>query len=449
MVRLITALLLAAGLFASDRPNIVLIVADDLGWKDLGCYGHPVHRTPHLDQLAAEGLRLTDAYASAPNCAPTRAAILSGQYAPRTGVYTVGSSKRGKSKNRALIPVENRTDLDEGVVTLAETLQASGYRTACMGKWHLSKDPRDHGFDVNVAGTTWGHPKRYHSPYGNPFLEDGEKGEYLTDRLASEAASFISESTESPFFLYLPFYTVHTPIQPRKDRLAAVKDRVGDHHAAYAAMVEGMDEAIGVVLASVQARGIEEETLVVFLSDNGGHGRYTDMGPLSGSKGMMNEGGIRVSWIVHQPGTIPVGVSSVPQIGVDLYPTLCEAAGAALPAQPLDGVSLLDHWKGGKKPERDALYFHFPVYLQAYLPEQGNWRLTPSSAIREGRFKLIETFEDGELRLYNLAKDPAEANECSARHPDVVQRLHQKLARWREEIGAEVPTERNPEYEPK
>ena len=441
-------LLTLCSVAAAQRTNVVLMVADDLGWTDLGCYGHATHETPHLDGLAAQGLRCTHAYANAPNCAPTRAALMSGQLAPRTGVYTVGSPARGKTERRRLIPIENRTVLADEQVTLAEAFQAAGYATAVMGKWHLGDDPTTQGFDVNVGGLDWGHPKRYHSPYKNPRLEDGPDGEYLTDRLGEEAARFIGAHADEPFFLYLPFYAVHTPIQPRADLAAHYEGVEGVPHVGYAAMVTSTDQAVGRVLAALDEHGVADRTVVVFFSDNGGHAKFTSMAPLRGSKGQLYEGGVREPLIVRWPGRVAPGtVSDVPQIGTDLYPTLCAAAGVPVPeGKLLDGVDLVPLWTRGEAPAREALYWHFPAYLQGYLDIHGHWRITPSGSVRAGRWKLIERFETGALELYDVVGDVSEAHECSAEHPEIVARLHGMMKAWRAETGAPVPTELNPEY---
>ncbi len=451
------ALLLLAPLAAQvpSRPNLVLILADDLGYGDLACYGHPYHRTPNLDRLAAEGLRCTRGYAPAPNCAPTRAALMTGRYAPATGIYTVGTSKRGSASDRRLIPIPNRTVLEERWVTLAESLRAAGYVTGLFGKWHLGSDPRIQGFDEALAGGIQGHPKSYFSPYHLPALEDGPRGEYLTDRLGEEAAAFITRHAAEPFFLYLPFYAVHSPHQARPDLIARYSDRpVGA--ARYAAMVSALDEAVGRVLKALDAAGLSEKTLVVFLSDNGpyqppGAPDLQSAGPLRGGKGELYEGGIREPWIVRWPSRVPAGGEcAVPQIALDLYPTFCSAAGIGgeeLP--PLDGVDLLPLWCGGEAPERDGLFFHFPVYLESYSRadrRQGRWRETPSGALVTSRWKLIERFESGAFELYDLEADPGEGGECSARYPKVRARLAERLARWREAVGAPVPTEPNPLY---
>ncbi len=435
---------------ADSPPNIVLLYADDLGYGDLGCYGNALHETPVIDQLAAEGLRFSDAYANAPNCAPSRAALMSGQYAPRTGVYTVNSSARGKSKHRMLIPIENRPDLEGDVLTIAEVLQGAGYATAHVGKWHLGADPTEQGFDVNRGGSRAGHPKSYHSPYKNVPLDEGPQGEYLTDRLAQEACAFIAEHAEEPFFLYLSFYSVHTPIQGREDLVEHYRAKGLEGKAAgFAAMVGAVDEAVGCVLGCLEELQLEENTLVLFYSDNGGHGRHSDMGPLRGAKGMLHEGGIRVPLIARWPGRVAPGTTSAaPVIGVDLFPTFAELARAAVPEEKvLDGESLVPLLTNGDAPRREALYWHFPAYLEGSTQEQGRWRATPGGVIRCGDWKLIENFENGRLDLYDLARDVGETRDLAATQTKRALELLARLRRWRASIGAPVPTERNPEYE--
>ena len=431
-------------------PNIVLLLADDLGYGDLACYGSPVHRTPHLDALAAGGMVFTNAYANAPNCAPTRAALMSGLYAPRTGIYTVSGSARGKAKNRKLIPTPNRTDLDESFVTLAETLSGAGYTTAHMGKWHLGADPCSQGFDVNVGGNKAGSPRSYHSPYSNPNLEDGPEGEYLTDRMGREASEFIEEHSDDPFFLQLAFFSVHTPIQGRADLVETYGEVLSDSKdAKYAAMVTALDEAVGQVLATLAEQELLENTLVLFFSDNGGRSPWGDNGGLRGSKGMLYEGGIREPLIAHWPGKVSAGSRCLDSvIGLDLYPTLMELAGVSRePDQVLDGVSIMPCLRGEALEEREGLCWHFPAYLQGYLPSHGPFRTTPVGAIRRGPWKLMEFFEDGRLELYNLATDSAESNNRAAEEPEVVADLHGRMRAWRERVQAPVPTEANPEYE--
>ncbi|MEO2163499.1 MAG: sulfatase [bacterium] len=431
-------------------PNIVLLLADDLGYGDLACYGSPVHRTPHLDALAAGGMVFTNAYANAPNCAPTRAALMSGLYAPRTGIYTVSGSARGKAKNRKLIPTPNRTDLDESFVTLAETLSGAGYATAHMGKWHLGADPCSQGFDVNVGGNKAGSPRSYHSPYSNPKLEDGPEGEYLTDRMGREASGFIEEHADEPFFLQLAFFSVHTPIQGRADLVESYVETLSDSKdAKYAAMVTALDEAVGQVLATLAEQDLLENTLVLFFSDNGGRSPFGDNGGLRGSKGMLYEGGIREPLIAHWPGKISAGSRCLDAvIGLDLYPTLMELAGVPRGSdQMLDGVSIMPCLRGEALDEREGLFWHFPAYLQGYLPSHGPFRTTPVGAIRRGPWKLMEFFEDGRLELYNLVADSAESVNLAAEQPEVVADLHGRMRAWRERVKAPVPTELNPEYE--
>lgn len=439
-----------------SRPNIILIVADDLGWTDLGCMGSDYYETPNLDRLAREGMTFRQAYANAANCAPSRAALMSGQYAPRTGVYTVGTSARGKPHNRKLIPTKNRTELAASVVTLAETLRSAGYVSASVGKWHLGEGeecgPRAQGFDVNVAGSKAGHPKSYHAPYRNAALEDGPDGEHLTRRLGDEAVRFVTEHADESFFLYLPFFAVHTPIQPRTDLHARFRDKpAGERHtnAKYAGLIAGVDEAVGLLLDTLANLGLESRTLILFTSDNGGLGRVTSQAPLRGSKGMFYEGGIRVPLLARWPGVVSAGSSQeTPVIGVDFYPTLAEVAGAELPAQPLDGISFLPALRGRSIGER-SLFWHFPAYLEAGSKNaRSPWRTTPCGVVRRGSHKLIEYFEDGRIELYDLASDMGETNDLAAARPGIARSLHAELERWRNGIGAVVPSEPNPRYAP-
>lgn len=434
-------------------PNIVLIVADDLGWADIGCYGSELHDTPNLDAFAARGVRFTDAYANAPNCAPSRACLLSGLYGPRHGVYTVGSSARGKAEDRRLAPVPNRTDLDGGFVTIAEVLRDAGYATAIVGKWHLGEDPATQGFETNIGGTAAGHPSSYFSPYKNAALPDGPEGEYLTDRLTEEAVGFMRAHAEEPFFLYFPHYAVHTPIQGRADLVEKYRERAKDDprvKPGYAALVESVDESVGRVLDAIDELGIGERTLVVFFSDNGGHGIYTDNGPLRGSKGMLYEGGVREPLIVVGPGVTRAGdVEDAPVIGLDLYPTILEIAGVERPdGLELDGRSIapLLAAPGASDWQERPLFWHFPAYLEAYRRGGDSWRTTPAGSVRLGRYKLVEFFEDGRLELYDLEEDIGEVRDLVAGRPEEAARLHRVLRAWRERVDAPVPGEREPGY---
>ncbi len=465
MIRLLAIILItiaaAARADADAPPNIVFILADDLGWNDLGFMGSDYHRTPHLDRLAADGVTFMQAYANASNCAPSRAALLSGTYPPRTGVYTVSPAARGKKQNRAWIPVRNTPFLDGDVVTLAEVLRAAGYSTATIGKYHVGdldtpNDPRRQGFDVNRGGWKKGHPKSYRSPYANPALPDGPDGEYLTDRLTDEAIAWIEDRarTDAPFFLYLPYYTVHTPIQPDATRLAALEERPkGALHAnpKYAAMVESLDANVGRLLATLDRLQLADDTLVVFTSDNGGHRGVTRMN-LRGGKGTFHEGGLRVPLAVRWPGRIAPGRidATTPVMLFDFYPTLATLGGATLAdhPQPIDGVDLTPILTESAPLERDALFWHFPAYLEAYRRDQGAWRAVPCSVIRAGDWKLIETLEDGSIELYNLTADPRETTNRAADEPERVAHLRARLEAWRNETGAALPTKRNPAYRP-
>ena len=454
-------------LFADEtKPNIVLIYLDDFGWRDTGFNGSKFYETPNMDRIANEGMNFVNAYANAPNCAPSRACLMSGQYSPRHGIYTVGNSDRGKSKNRKLIPVRNQTILPASVPTLPESIQKAGYATCFLGKWHLGEQngtgPIGQGFDENFGGLTWGHPKGYFSPYRNPYLKDGPKGEYLTDRLTDEAIGFIKKQVDAkkrkPFFVCLSHYAVHTPIQAKKsitDKYSGKEPEDGQKNAKYAAMIESVDEGIGKIFEALKAKELSENTLVILYSDNGGYGGATDNSPLRGSKGMMYEGGIRVPLAMMWPNVIPKkSICKVPVIGTDLYPTLTEIAGGKLPDNhTLDGESIVPLMKGKSELERDAIYWHFPAYLQGKFKgaRKGErfFRTRPASAIRVGDWKLIEFFEDGGLELYNLAKDVGESNDLSNSETTKRDELHRRLKEWRKSVDAPVPTKLNPDFEEK
>jgi len=454
---LIAWLALATLVSAAKPPNIVFYFIDDLGWTDVSFMGSKYYETPHVDRLAREGMKFMDAYANAPNCAPSRACLMSGLYGPRHGVFTVGNSARGQSKFRKLIPIKNNTVLANRFVTIAEVLQKAGYVTATMGKWHLGTDPTTQGFDVNIAGKHWGSPSGggYHSPYRYPNLVAREKGEYLTDRLGAEACKFIETNKDKPFFLYLTHYAVHTPIQSKPALKAKYEKKkpVGGHkNAEYAGMIESMDDSIGAVQATLKRLKLEENTLVIFFSDNGGHGGVTSNAPLRGSKGMLYEGGIREPLAIKWPGvTKPGSTCHEPVIAVDFYPTLLEITGAKRPKNYLlDGVSLTPVLRDASAPlGRAALHWHFPCYLQGYTPRHGPFRTTPAAAIRMGDWKLIEFFEDGKLELYNLKKDLSEKNNLATKEPAKLKELHAAMLNWRRETKAPVPTAKNPDYDPK
>ena len=435
-------------------PNIVLIVADDLGWKDVGFMGSSYYETPNLDRLAREGMVFEQAYAAAANCAPSRACMMSGLYPTSHGIYTVGSSERGRSRTRRIIPVENITTLRSNYFTLAEALKDNGYRTASMGKWHLGEDPCTQGFDKNVGGDHRGHPGSYFAPYKGPELEAPD-GEYLTDRLTREALDFISKQEKQAFFLYLPYYAVHTPIQSKDSLEQKYLEKGGQNcqnHAAYAGMVDNLDANIGQLLDELDRSGLRENTLVIFTSDNGGIRDISCQDPLRAGKGSYYEGGIRVPLVFSWPNQIEQGIRlEDPVINLDFYPTLLDLTGQEFLPE-LDGVSLWPLLKGkGTLAERE-LYFHFPVYLQAYRAgfDDGRdplFRTRPGSVIRKGEWKLHYYYEDEGTELYNLAADPGERNNLASDLPEKTEELLILLREWLQREEAPVDFPPNPDFD--
>lgn len=437
---------------AEPRTNIVLILADDLGYTDVGCFGSKYYKTPHIDQMAKDGKRFTSGYTCGPNCQPTRAALMSGQYGPRTGVYTVGGIDRFDWRSRPLRPVDNVTQLPLEKRTLAESLKAAGYATGMFGKWHLGNSAESHpgkrGFDEAIVSAG------QHFDFKTDPKVDYPKGTYLADFLTDKAVDFLRRHQDEPFFLYLPHFGVHSPHQAKPDLIAKFKDQpaVGGHKdPTYAAMIASVDESVGRVLAALEELKVADRTLVIFSSDNGGVGGYdregikraggiTDNAPLRGGKGMLYEGGIRIPYVFRWPGKIEAGsVTEVPINTVDMYPTLLEIAGAKAPENyVLDGTSYAKLLTGDNNPaDRPPLYWHFPGYLGA---GEGNWRTTPVSVIRSGDWKLMEFFETNRLELYNLRDDLGETKNLADRMPDKVRELHTQLIDWRKNIKAPIPT---------
>jgi len=451
----------------SERANFVFVLADDLGWSDIGCYGSTFHETPHLDRLAAEGMRFTDAYAAAPICSPTRASILTGKYPARTDTteWFGGPQPTRYKRNTILRPAAYRSVMGLEEQTLAETMRDNGYATFFAGKWHLGRKgfwPEEQGFDVNKGGHSSGGPyggKKYFSPYGNPRLEDGPEGEHLPDRLASETARFIEANRGKPFFAYLSFYSVHGPFIAREDltrkyreknkpvdswgQEGANKVRLAQNHAVYAGMVEAMDLAVGKVLGKLKELGLDKNTAVFFMSDNGGVAtgpRVTSNMPLRGGKGWLYEGGIREPMIVRYPAVIQPGTEcSVPVTSTDFYPTILELAGiGALPEQHVDGVSLVPLLKGTATLPRKTIFWHYPHY-------SGGLGGRPAAAVRSGDWKLLEFFEDRRVELYDLRDDVEEESDLSQAHPDKVKELRGVLHEWQGQVDAKFPTP-NPGY---
>lgn len=442
---------------AAVRPNIILINVDDLGWKDVGFMGSHYYETPNLDRLATEGMVFLQAYAGAANCAPSRACLMSGLNTPRHGIYTVDNSDRGDARTRLLIPTPNTKTLADSIYTLAEMLRDNGYVTGTFGKWHLGDDPTTQGFRVNAGGSHRGNPGQegYFSPYKVDFLPDGPPGEYLTDRLTREAIRFVQQYQDTSFFLYLPFYSVHTPIMGKEllvEKFEHKPGADGQNRPDYAAMIASVDENIGRLLDEVEQAGLTENTVVIFTSDNGGVRAISSQHPLRAGKGSYYEGGIRVPLIVRWPRTITAGSrSEVPVTNLDFYPTLQSIIHAKKTSPLLDGEDILPLFYSQDLPER-VLVWHFPIYLQASPAgaEESRdplFRTRPGSIIRQGPWKLHEYFEDGGLELYNLEADPGETNNLVIEQPQRARVLHQQLKKWRKSMDAPVPSAPNPAHD--
>jgi len=468
--------LLAAGLFlaaASPAPaaprNVVVFFVDDMGWTDLGCFGSDLYETPHIDALAAQGVRFTQGYAACTVCSPSRAALLTGQYPAR--LHVTDFIPGHPFVNTPLAMPEWTKVLEQHHTTLAEILQAEGYRTIHAGKWHLAhrdragKDGRDtpdtenypehHGFDVNIGGNESGAPRSYFWPYGRgrtleerkdnsiyrTLPEGGEEGEYLTGRLATEVIRELdaTRAGEQPFFLHFSFYNVHTPLQARPDLLAKYEEKLKNEpdvrhaHPVYAAMVESVDEAVGRIMGKLEELGVAGETLVILTSDNGGlDPQATDNHPLRQGKGGIYEGGVRVPWIVSMPGAAAGAACQEPVITMDIVPTVLEALGVDVPGDlPLDGVSLLPLLADpGAALEREALYWHYPHYH--------SMGARPYSAIRMGEWKLIEHHGGRPVELYHLAEDIHEDENLATTETSKTALLLGRLHAWRQEVGAQM-----------
>lgn len=455
--------LLSCGRVERPLPNIVMIVADDMGWRDLGFMGSDYYETPNIDKLASEARVFMRAYSAASNCAPSRACLMSGRYTPAHGIYTVGSSERGSAETRRIIPARNTTVLASEFKTLAETLQELGYTTGSIGKWHLGKDPLSQGMNENIGGGSWGHPGSYFAPYGQPELPAPE-GEYLTDRLTEEAIGFMRRHSDFPFFLYLPYYAVHTPLQAKDGLEQKYLDKGSitcQANATYAGMVENLDRCIGMIINELSLLGLRENTLVIFTSDNGGIRKVSCQDPLRAGKGSYYEGGIRVPLIFSFPGRIKPGeIDDVPVINLDFYPTILgmvqNITGRDLSMEKegleLDGISLWPLLTGGEKPSARPLYFHFPVYLQAYSPGDDDgrdplFRTRPGSVIIDSPWKLHCYYEDGGLELYNLEEDPGERINLADSESLKTREMAAQLQKWLTEKDAAQNFEKNPLYD--
>ncbi|MGI9244127.1 MAG: sulfatase [Verrucomicrobiales bacterium] len=460
--QLVSALLLAPVLIGAaaaddgEKLNYILFNIDDLGWTDLACFGSRYFETPNIDGLAASGMKFTDAYAACAVCSPTRAALMTGRYPARVGITDwirarfQGGRAEGENpveyvggKNGRLACPPNPFWMEHSELTLAEVLKGAGYATCHIGKWHLGPDdwyPERQGFDFNFGGCDYGQPPSYFDPYkrknqaGIHGLPAREEGEYLTDREADEAVGFIRRHREEPFFLYMANYAVHTPIQAKAELTAKykAKPKTNQKNAAYAAMVESVDDGVGEILAAIDELGLTERTVVIFTSDNGGLLGPTDNAPLRSGKGFPYEGGIRVPLIVRWPGVTKAGaVSAVPVSSVDYFPTIAASAGVELPdGLVIDGLDLMPVLRGGEALDREAIFWHFPHY---------RGKVIPYSIVRQGDWKLLKRYEGPTYELFNLKDDLSEKQDLAEQLPERVEALDSVLVEWLEHTGAKLP----------
>ncbi|MBB3205816.1 arylsulfatase A-like enzyme [Rhodopirellula rubra] len=438
-------------------PNVVLIMADDLGWKDLHCYGNEQVDTPHLDRLAQQGLLFTDAYSAAPVCTPTRAALMTGESPARLNItnHAGGHPENFRKPGTDLITPTWLRHLPLERVTLAEQLKAAGYATGFVGKWHLSHRsrstsdtdadqptepelrPEHQGFDINIGGCRFGGPPSYFSPYGIPNLQGKTDGEYLPDRCADECIDFIESAQADgnrPFFLCWWNYSVHYPFQAPADLIAKYEQRNGPgvENPTYAAMIEGMDTSIGKLIDAIDQQELGSDTLVIFTSDNGPFA--ANVQPLRAEKGFLYEGGIRVPMIVRWPGHVSAGTqTSTPVTTMDIHATILDTANfTADPSNTPDGISLLPLLRNESELGRKSIYFHYPNY--AFHKEN---RL--GSAIRSGDYKLIKFYDDDSVELYDLKNDISESRNLAKEMPEKAERLRLELNKWLKETNASQP----------
>jgi arylsulfatase A-like enzyme len=442
---------LAAGAAtAAPRPNVVLILADDLGWTDLGCYGSDLYQSPHIDQLAKDGMRFTANYSACTVCSPTRAALLAGKYPARLHVTDWIPGLPPANPKLTVPEFTKHLPLEEA--TIAERLHDLGYATASIGKWHLGGPeyyPEHHGFDLNIAGTDQPQPRPgYFAPYAIDTIEQGPKGEYITDRLGAEAEKFLRANADRPFFLYLPEFAVHLPLNGKKPLVAKyqalVKPGMRHTNPIYAAMIDSMDQCVGRVRKTLDDLGVADHTIVIFASDNGGRIPTSSNAPLRAGKGSCYEGGVRVPLVVYWPeGTKAGSECATPVITMDLYPTIMEIVGAPnFDKSTVDGVSLVPLLRQAGELAERSLFWHYPHYQHYQL--EGT---TPYGAVRRGDWRLVEFYDDTPIELYNLRDDVGERHNLAAVEPERVKALRDELHAWRTSVGAQMPTP-NPHYDP-
>ena len=443
----------------SEKPNIVIIVADDLGWSDLSYMGSSYYETPNIDKLSKSGMTFYNGYASAANCAASRATLLSGKYNTDHGIYTVKNSDRGSKKTRKLIPIETKTTLDLDFFVIPEMLKDLGYINGHFGKWHLGDigfHPENSGFDVNIGGNKHGGPGSYFAPYPYVKLEDETKGEYLTDRIGDEVVKFIDINKENNFFAYVPFFSVHTPIQSKTDYQKKYRNKDSNEYhnrADYAGMIQSLDENVGKIIDKIDALNLSENTLIIFTSDNGGIRAISDQYPLRAGKGSYYEGGIRVPLIFSWKGKIDAESESYERVSnLDFYPTIKKLVGYSKPVD-FDGEDLNPIFNNKKLRERE-LYFHFPVYLEPYSVKRDGgtdplFRTRPGTVIIKDNWKLHHYYEDNQFELYNLEKDISESNNLIDINIEKKDELLSKLNNWRKTRNAPIPNKLNPYYDQK
>ncbi len=457
------SLLHAAEKTSNQKLNFIFILVDDLGWSDLGCYGADLHETPHIDRLAEQSMKFTQAYAASPICTPTRASIMTGKHPARLHMTVWRENSLNPPRNRKMLPPDTVSDLPLEEVTIAEVLKSAGYYTAHVGKWHLGGAeyyPETQGFDANIGGTLWGAPYTFFYPYKGlrkpgelryvPHLELGKPGEYLTDRLTDEALHIMDTVQDQPFFLHLAYHTVHTPIEGKEELVKYYKNKIKPdmkhQNAGYAAMVHSLDENVGRVLSKVDELGIADRTVIIFFSDNGGYintyrddpAPVTNNDPLRSGKGSLYEGGIREPLLVRWPGVTKAGSVSAEMVcSTDFYPTMLDIAGLKGNSEhneDMDGISFARLLQNADaKLERDTLCWHYPHYY--FTPPT-----TPVGAIRKGDWKLLEHFQEDRLELFNLKEDLGEQNDLSKTNPAKTAELQDLLKNWRNEVNAQMPT---------
>ena len=448
-----------------EKPNIVIIVADDLGWSDLSYMGSSYYETPNIDKLSESGLTFYNGYASAANCAPSRATMLSGKYQNTHGIFSVANpllgfgSDRGSRKTRKIIPIETKSNLDLDFFVIPEMLKEIGYTNGHFGKWHLGDigfHPEDSGFDVNVGGNRHGGPGGYFAPYPYPDLTDVPNGEYLTDRIGDEVVKFITANKENNFFAYVPFFSVHTPIQskPAYEKKYTKKDSNEYHNRAdYAGMIQSLDENVGKILDKIDSLNLSENTLIIFTSDNGGIRAISNQYPLRAGKGSYYEGGIKVPLIFSWKGKIDAETESYDRISnIDFYPTIKKLVGYNRPID-LDGEDISPVLFGEKLKKRE-LYFHFPIYLEPYNVHKDNgtdplFRTRPGTVIIKDNWKLHHYYEDNNFELYDLDKDLSESTNLAEINIEKKNELLIDLNNWRKGTNAPIPSALNPNYNQK